>query len=173
MIVRAWSGLGQRFGILLRDEQLEIVVHPQSIIHSMVSYRDGSVLAQLGTPDMRTPIAHALAWPTRIEAGVKRLNLTDMGDLSFHKPDLVRFPCLALAFAAMREGSSAPVTLNAANEVAVQSFLDRHIRFDQIAEVVEQVLERSPLTAVNSLEDILQLDLAARAYANETIRDSL
>jgi 1-deoxy-D-xylulose-5-phosphate reductoisomerase len=151
-------------------EQLEVVVHPQSIIHSMVAYRDGSVLAQLGTPDMRTPIAHSLAWPERIEAGVERLNLTQVSALSFHEPDLERFPCLGLAFEAMSAGSSAPVSLNAANEIAVQSFLDSQIRFDQIAAVVASVLERSTLGAVNSLEEILSVDRTARAYANEIIR---
>jgi 1-deoxy-D-xylulose-5-phosphate reductoisomerase len=151
-------------------EQLEVVVHPQSIIHSMVAYRDGSVLAQLGAPDMRTPIAHSLAWPERIEAGVERLNLTQVSALSFHEPDLERFPCLGLAFEAMSAGSSAPVSLNAANEIAVQSFLDSQIRFDQIAAVVASVLERSALGAVNSLEEILSVDRTARAYANEIIR---
>jgi len=151
-------------------EQLDVVVHPQSIVHSMVAYCDGSVLAQLGTPDMRTPIAHSLAWPERIEAGVQRLNLTQVSALSFHEPDLQRFPCLGLAFEAMGAESSAAVSLNAANEIAVQSFLDRQIRFDQIAAVVASVLERSALSAVNSLEEILGVDQDARAYANEVIR---
>jgi 1-deoxy-D-xylulose-5-phosphate reductoisomerase len=150
--------------------QLDVVVHPQSIIHSMVAYRDGSVLAQLGTPDMRTPIAYALAWPERIEAGVDRLNLMKMGDLTFREPDLVRFPCLELAYAAMRDSASAPITLNAANEVAVQCFLDSQIRFDQIAAVVSQVLERAERCVVNNLEDVLGLDELARSQATEIIR---
>lgn len=151
--------------------QLEVVVHPQSIIHSMVAYRDGSVLAQMGTPDMRTPIAHALAWPERIESGVKRLKLTEMGDLSFRQPDLQRFPCLGLAYTAMRDGASAPVVLNAANEVAVQCFLDSGLRFDQIAAIVGRVLEKTGSSQVDSLADVMALDEAARAYAMEEIRN--
>jgi 1-deoxy-D-xylulose-5-phosphate reductoisomerase len=156
-----------------KPDQLEVVVHPQSIVHSMVAYRDGSVLAQLGTPDMRTPIAHALAWPERIEAGVERLNLTQMSDLTFRNPDLARFPCLGLAYAAMRESDSAAITLNAANEVAVQCFLDSEIRFDQIASVVSQVLEQAERSAVHNLEDIMALDQAARSYAREVIQEIL
>jgi len=150
---------------------LEVVVHPQSIVHSMVAYRDGSVLAQMGTPDMRTPIAHALAWPERIEAGVERLNLTRMSELTFREPDLERFPCLSLAYAAMRASASAAITLNAANEVAVEYFLDSRIRFDQIAAVVGQVLERADGTMVNSLEHVLEIDQTARSYAMERIRE--
>ncbi len=153
-----------------KPDQLEVVVHPQSIIHSMVAYRDGSVLAQLGTPDMRTPIAYALAWPKRIEAGVEPLDLTRMGDLTFREPDLNRFPCLGLAYSAMRDSASAPIILNAANEVAVQCFLDSQIRFDQITAVVSQVLERAERSAVNSLEDVLGLDRAARIQAMEVIK---
>ncbi|MDZ4731807.1 MAG: 1-deoxy-D-xylulose-5-phosphate reductoisomerase [Xanthomonadales bacterium] len=152
-----------------QPDQLDVVVHPQSIIHSMVAYRDGSVLAQLGTPDMRTPIAYALAWPERIEAGVQRLNLAQMSDLTFREPDLDRFPCLGLAYAAMSDSASAPITLNAANEVAVQCFLDSQIRFDQIAALVGQVLERAERSAVNSLEDVFELDRDARAQAKEVI----
>ena len=152
-------------------DQLEVVVHPQSIVHSMVAYRDGSVLAQLGTPDMRTPIAHALAWPDRIEAGVERLNLTRMGELTFREPDLERFPCLALAYAALRDSASAAITLNAANEVAVQCFLENRIRFDQIATVVAGVLERVASNTVNSLEQVLENDRSARHHAMEKIRE--
>jgi 1-deoxy-D-xylulose-5-phosphate reductoisomerase len=151
-------------------ELLEVVVHPQSIIHSMVVYRDGSMLAQLGTPDMRTPIAHTLAWPERIESGVQRLDLAAMSDLSFRQPDLKRFPCLGLAQASLRAGPGAPVTLNAANEVAVQSFLDSKLRFDQIAVIVGRVLERAGNIEVKSLPEVLGLDEAARAYALEEIR---
>ena len=148
-------------------EQIEVVVHPQSIVHSMVAYRDGSVLAQLGTPDMRTPIAHALAWPERIEAGVERLNLATMNDLSFRQPDLERFPCLGLAFDAMREGGSAPVTLNAANEIAVEAFLQGRIGFQSIAALVAAVMDASGTMAVNCLEDVLEEDARARSLANE------
>ena len=150
-------------------DQIEVLVHPQSIVHSMVAYRDGSVLAQMGTPDMRTPIAHALAWPRRIEAGVERLNLAQMNDLSFEKPDLARFPCLGLAFQAMRNGASAPVTLNAANEVAVDAFLDGRIGFDGIARLVGYVMERTAVTGVQNLDDVLEHDRQARQTANEWV----
>jgi 1-deoxy-D-xylulose-5-phosphate reductoisomerase len=151
-------------------DQIEVLVHPQSIVHSMVAYRDGSVLAQMGTPDMRTPIAHALAWPARIEAGVDRLNLAQMNDLSFEKPDLRRFPCLGLAFEAMASGASAPVTLNAANEIAVAAFLDGTIGFDGIPRLVADVMERIPLTAIENLEDVMQQDEQARREANNWVK---
>ena len=151
-------------------EQIEVLVHPQSIVHSMVAYRDGSVLAQMGTPDMRTPIAHALAWPGRIEAGVDRLNLAQMNDLSFEKPDLVRFPCLALAFEAMASGASAPVTLNAANEIAVAAFLDRKIGFDSIPRLVADVMERISISAIENLEDVMHQDRMARREANDWVK---
>lgn len=154
-------------------DQLEVVVHPQSIVHSMVAYCDGSVLAQLGTPDMRTPIAFALAWPERIAAGVEKLSLPRMGDLTFREPDLGRFPCLGLAYDAMREGASAPITLNAANEVAVQCFLDSRIRFDQIATVVSRVLEQAERGAVNGLDDVWSFDQLARIRAGEVIQELL
>ena len=150
-------------------DQIEVLVHPQSIVHSMVAYRDGSVLAQMGTPDMRTPIAHALAWPRRIEAGVERLNLARMNDLSFEQPDLARFPCLGLAFQALRSGASAPVTLNAANEVAVDAFLDSRIGFDGIARLVGDVMERTAVTGVQNLDDVLEHDRQARQTANEWV----
>ena len=150
-------------------DQIEVVVHPQSIVHSMVAYRDGSVLAQMGTPDMRTPIAYALAWPRRIEAGVERLNLAQMNDLSFEKPDLARFPCLGLAFQAMRSGASAPVTLNAANEVAVDAFLNGRIGFEGIARLVGDVMERTAVSGVQNLDDVLEHDRQARQTANEWV----
>jgi 1-deoxy-D-xylulose-5-phosphate reductoisomerase len=148
-----------------RPEQIEVLVHPQSIVHSMVAYRDGSVIAQLGTPDMRTPIANVLAWPGRIEAGVDRLQLAQMNDLSFREPDLARFPCLALAFEAMRRGDSAPAVLNAANEVAVERFLERRIGFDRIPEVVETVLERTAIRSLTCLGDVMAADREARETA--------
>jgi 1-deoxy-D-xylulose-5-phosphate reductoisomerase len=148
-----------------RPEQIEVLIHPQSIVHSMVAYRDGSVLAQMGTPDMRTPIAHALAWPQRIEAGVRRLNLAQMNDLSFREPDLQRFPCLVLAFEAMRRGGSAPATLNAANEIAVESFLEGRIGFDRIPQLVEATLERAELCRLDSLDEVLEHDREARRIA--------
>ena len=152
-------------------DQIEVVVHPQSIVHSMVAYRDGSVLAQMGMPDMRTPIAHALAWPRRIEAGVERLNLARMNDLSFEQPDLARFPCLGLAFQALRSGASAPVTLNAANEVAVDAFLNGRIGFDGIARLVGDVMERTAVTGVQNLDDVLEHDRQARQTANEWVEN--
>ncbi len=151
-------------------KQLEVLIHPQSIVHSMVAYRDGSVLAQLGNPDMRTPIAYALAWPERIEAGVERLNLAAMTDLSFRAPDMQRFPCLGLAFDAMREGESTPVVLNAANEVAVQAFLERQIRFDQIPTLVAKSLERAQPQPIGSVEDIVEHDAIARRQTFEIMQ---
>jgi 1-deoxy-D-xylulose-5-phosphate reductoisomerase len=150
-----------------RPEQIQVLVHPQSIVHSMVAYRDGSFIAQMGTPDMRTPIAHVLAWPQRIEAGVKRLNLAQMNDLSFSEPDLDRFPCLGLAFEAMRAGGSAPVTLNAANEVAVESFLANRIGFTRIPQLVSQVMDSVEVTTVSTLEEVLEQDRLARVKSRE------
>ena len=150
-----------------RPDQIEVLIHPQSIVHSMVSYRDGSILAQMGTPDMRTPIAHALAWPERIEAGVERLNLAQMNDLSFEEPDRGRFPCLGLAFEAMRRGDSAPATLNAANEVAVERFLEGRFDFDRIPQLVAAVMEQVPVTPLSSLEDVLEQDRLARRAAEQ------
>ena len=152
-----------------RPDQIEVLIHPQSIVHSMVAYRDGSILAQMGTPDMRTPIAHALAWPERIPAGVDRLDLARMNDLVFREPDLERFPCLGLAFDAMRRGDSAPASLNAANEVAVQSFLDGRLGFDRIPRLVGEVMDRIGVSPLNSLEDVLEQDRAARRIAEEHV----
>jgi 1-deoxy-D-xylulose-5-phosphate reductoisomerase len=149
--------------------QVEVVVHPQSVIHSMVEYMDGSVLAQMGNPDMRTPIAHALAWPERIESGVPSLDLYAVGRLDFEPPDIGRFPCLRLAYEAAARGGTAPAVLNAANEVAVQSFLDRRIGFLDIPRVIEKTL--SLVTAHDDvrLATILAEDARARAVAAETI----
>ncbi len=150
-------------------EQIEVVIHPQSMIHSMVEYLDGSVLAQLGNPDMRTPIAHALAWPQRLDAGVSFLDFARLARLEFQAPDFARFPCLQLAFAALEAGGTTPAILNAANEMAVQAFLDRRIRFTDIAAVVEQTLERISGRAVDGLTTILDDDARARATADERI----
>jgi 1-deoxy-D-xylulose-5-phosphate reductoisomerase len=152
-----------------RPDQIEVLIHPQSIVHSMVAYRDGSILAQMGTPDMRTPIAHALAWPERIEAGVKRLNLAQMNDLSFQEPDHQRFPCLQLAFEAMRRGDSAPAALNAANEVAVEHFLAGRFGFDRIPQLIAAVMEEVPVDSLNSLEDVLEQDRVARRKAAQKV----
>jgi len=149
---------------------IEVVVHPQSIIHSLVQYVDGSVLAQLGNPDMRTPIAHALAWPERIDAGVADLNLFDVARLDFKKPDLDCFPCLAIATAAAEAGKNAPAILNAANEVAVQAFLDNRISFMQIASVVEQTLNNQHLIEPESLAAVQECDEQARLYSSAYIK---
>ncbi|WP_455210390.1 1-deoxy-D-xylulose-5-phosphate reductoisomerase [Kaarinaea lacus] len=148
---------------------IQVVVHPQSIIHSMVQYSDGSVLAQLGNPDMRTPIAHALAWPERIEAGVENLDIFSVAHLDFGKPDYARFPCLRLAMEAVEQGGTSSAILNAANEVAVQAFLDHKIGFTHIASVIEQTLASVSSTAATSIETIMSADSAARHYANQMV----
>ena len=153
----------------LTPAQVEIVVHPQSIVHSLVEYRDGSLLAQLGSPDMRTPIAHALGWPDRIASGVEFLDLIRTGRLDFQAPDTVRFRCLALAQAAARAGGLQPVVLNAANEVAVQAFLERRLNFLEIAAVIEAVLTTTSGGAIGSLEDVLDADSEARRLAHERL----
>jgi 1-deoxy-D-xylulose-5-phosphate reductoisomerase len=150
-------------------EQIEVVIHPESIVHSLVEYVDGSVLAQLGNPDMRTPIAQALAWPERVAAGVAPLELAQIGALHFTVPDPARFPCLELACGALLAGGSAPATLNAANEVAVAAFLDRAIGFLDIAGVCAEALARLPARPVASLDDALEADRAGRALARELL----
>ncbi|MDQ0139563.1 1-deoxy-D-xylulose-5-phosphate reductoisomerase [Cupriavidus necator] len=146
-------------------ERIEVLIHPQSIVHSMVAYADGSVLAQLGNPDMRTPIAYGLAYPERIDAGVTALDLTIAGGLHFEKPDLVRFPCLGLAFDALRAAGVAPAVLNAANEVAVEAFLAGQVRFTDIAGIVRRVLEAAPGGPADTLEAVLSADALAREAA--------
>jgi 1-deoxy-D-xylulose-5-phosphate reductoisomerase len=146
-------------------ELIEVVIHPQSVIHSMVEYADGSVLAQLGNPDMRTPIAYALAYPERIDAGVTPLDLFKIGRLDFEKPDFARFPCLDLAYQALRRGGTAPAVLNAANEEAVAAFLDGKIPFRAIPSVIESVLGEIPVRDAASLPDVLDADAAARQAA--------
>lgn len=150
-------------------DQIDIVVHPQSIIHSLVQYVDGSVLAQMGNPDMRTPIAHALAWPKRINSGVSDLNLAEIAKLDFEEPDLVNFPCLGLAYEAARVGLDAPVVLNASNEVAVQAFLDGRIGFTQIAEVVADTMGHAIFKEPDSLSGVQESDKEARARSAEII----
>jgi 1-deoxy-D-xylulose-5-phosphate reductoisomerase len=149
----------------VEEDKIEILVHPQSVIHSMVDYVDGSVLAQLGTPDMRTPIAYAMAWPNRMEAPVPKLSLEDIQMLTFESPDPIRFPALRLAREALLAGNGAPTTLNAANEVAVERFLNMEISFLDIATVVEKALESLDNQAISNLDDIMEIDLAARAFA--------
>ena len=149
---------------------IEVVIHPESIVHSLVEYCDGSVLAQLGNPDMRTPIAHAMAWPRRIESGVKKLSLFDIATLNFEKPDPGRFPCLGLAREALAEGGTATAILNAANEVAVAAFLESRIRFTEIAEVVKRTLDGVSVQPAATLEQVLDADRRSRDYAREQYR---
>jgi 1-deoxy-D-xylulose-5-phosphate reductoisomerase len=148
-------------------DDIQVVVHPQSVIHSLVEYVDGSVLAQLGNPDMRTPIAYGLAYPERIDAGVAPLDLFKVATMNFTAPDFRRFPCLALAYQALRAAGTAPAILNAANEVAVAAFLDRQITFLSIPRVIEMVLEALPAGPVGSLEDVLAADDEARRAAQQ------
>jgi 1-deoxy-D-xylulose-5-phosphate reductoisomerase len=150
-------------------DQIDVVVHPQSVIHSMVQYVDGSVMAELGNPDMRTPIAHALAYPERIEAGVASLDLFEIAQLSFERPDLQRFPCLDLAYQALKAGGNAPAVLNAANEVAVEAFLDGHLAFLQIPRVISAALDAVEPGAVPNLEAVLAADEAGRRAASHSI----
>ena len=147
------------------EDRIEILVHPQSVIHSMVEYADGSVLAQLGTPDMRTPIAFALAWPKRMEAPAARLDLAALKSLTFEAPDLERFPALRLAREALKAGGAAPTILNAANEIAVASFLAGELGFLDIADVVEETLSAMPPQSIATLEDVMGVDIEARRVA--------
>jgi 1-deoxy-D-xylulose-5-phosphate reductoisomerase len=148
-------------------EQIQVVIHPQSIIHSMVEYVDGSVLAQLGNPDMRTPIAHALAYPERIECGVTPLDIFKVAQLDFEAPDFSKFPCLGLAYKALASGGSAPAILNAANEVAVEAFLKSRIPFTAIPSMIEQVMQVINPKDIFTLEDVLTADSLARETAYE------
>jgi 1-deoxy-D-xylulose-5-phosphate reductoisomerase len=158
------------FGLPL--EKIKVLIHPQSVVHSMVRYLDGSVLAQLGQPDMRTPIAYGLAWPERIEAGVAPLSLSQLANLHFSEPDFARFPCLSLAFEAAKVGGTAPAVLNAANEVAVAAFLERELPYLHIPVVVEKTLNAIVQTNGDSLEAILQVDAQARRIATQCIQSS-
>jgi 1-deoxy-D-xylulose-5-phosphate reductoisomerase len=153
-------------------ENIQVVVHRESVIHSLVQYVDGSVLAELGPPDMRTPIAQALAYPERIASGVEALDLSAVAALHFERPDFKRFPCLGLAYQALRDGESAPATLNAANEVAVERFLERRLGFVDIPGVIARVMERTPASRIESLDDVLAADAAARRAA-ERIADEI
>jgi 1-deoxy-D-xylulose-5-phosphate reductoisomerase len=150
-------------------ERIEVVIHPQSIVHSMVEYVDGSVIAQLSNPDMRVPIAHALAYPERIGSGARPLDLTMLKSLSFEQPDEKRFPCLGLAYAALRAGGTAPAVLNAANEVAVESFLDGRLAFTAIARVIEETLSDVPVRPAHDLPAVIHADEQARASARRRI----
>jgi 1-deoxy-D-xylulose-5-phosphate reductoisomerase len=146
-------------------ERIQVVIHPQSVIHSMVEYRDGSVVAQLGAPDMRTPIAFALAWPERIEAGVEPLDFATLGSLEFDRVDPLRFPCVRLASEVIRRGGTAPAALNAANEVAVEAFLAGRLPFTGIPEIIERVLHETPAEPLQSLDQVYAVDIEARGLA--------
>ncbi|MDD5328399.1 MAG: 1-deoxy-D-xylulose-5-phosphate reductoisomerase [Sulfuricella sp.] len=148
-------------------DRIQVVIHPQSVIHSMVEYIDGSVMAQLGNPDMRTPIAYALGFPERIDAGVPSLDLFKIARLDFEAPDTARFPCLALAYQALRHGGTAPAIMNAANEVAVEAFLAERIPFKAIPGMIENVLEQEGAGPVERLEDVIDADVRARTTARE------
>lgn len=154
-----------------QSDRVKVVLHPQSVIHSMVAYSDGSVLAQLGNPDMRTPIAHALAWPERISSGVAPLDLFEVARLDFEAPDFERFSCLRLAYEAIRRGGSCPAILNAANEVAVASFLEGGIPFTAIPQVIESVLASLPGGQETDLDALLSADAEARRCAEQMIRN--
>jgi len=152
-----------------RPDKIKVVLHPQSVIHSMVEYADGSVLAQMGNPDMRTPIAHALAWPERIESGVSSLDLFEIARLDFEAPDCRRFPCLSLAYQAIEQSGSAPAILNAANEIAVAAFLNRRVNFTAIPKIVESTLAALPIVNSQNLGELLEIDTEARCVAEQQI----
>ena len=148
-------------------ERIEVLIHAQSIVHSLVEFVDGSVMAQLSNPDMRVPIAHALAFPERIESGVLPLDLATIGQLSFERPDAQRFPCLALAYAALREGGTAPAVLSAANEVAVGAFLEGKLRYTAIPQVIERTLRHAPAMQADTVDAVLEADRSARRIASD------
>ncbi len=150
-------------------DRIRVVIHPQSIVHSLVEYKDGCVIAQLGVPDMRAPIAYAISWPERVESGVERLDLTRVGDLTFEEPDCERFPCLRLAYDALSEGGSMPAVLNAANEIAVHAFLNKNLKFTSIARVVERTMSAHEKRRVGSVDEILDVDAWARGHAKALI----
>ena len=149
---------------------MQVHIHPESIVHSLVAYRDGSILAQLGSPDMRTPIAYGLAWPDRIEAGVATLDLFAIGQLNFSPPDRSRFPCLHLAENAFREGGATPAVLNAANEIAVEAFLLERIGFTDIPGIIEDAITALDNTGAGSLEEVFAVDEQARVFSRNWLK---
>jgi len=153
-----------------QPSMVQVVLHSQSIIHSMVSYTDGSVLAQMGNPDMRTPIAHAMAWPERMLSGVEPLDIFEVAKLEFEKPDFERFPCLAMAYDALNEGGTATTVLNAANEIAVDAFLNKQLSFMNISRVIEKTLENTSIVEADNLNTILQADSAARLLSLDLVK---
>jgi 1-deoxy-D-xylulose-5-phosphate reductoisomerase len=172
MINKGLELIEARYLFGLPSERIRILIHPQSVVHSMVAFVDGSVLAQLGMPDMRIPIAYALAWPARIETPAPRLDLASIARLDFEEPDVDRFPALRLARAALEAGGAAPIVLNAANEVAVARFLAGHLRFPDIVTVVDETLQRSDLAAPRSVEDVLEIDSSTRVLASALLQES-
>ena len=156
--------------IFSHQDKIDVLIHPHSIVHSLVQYVDGSVLAQLGNPDMRTPIAHGLAWPERLVSGVEDLNLSEIAQLSFDKPDLDKFPCLQLAYNAAKQGGDAPAVLNAANEIAVKAFLDGKVCFSAIAKIVEKTLESFDFYEPESIAAVQDSDNRARVLAETVVK---
>ena len=150
---------------------VQVVIHPQSVIHSMVSYNDGSVLAQMGNPDMRTPIAHAMGWPERMKSGVEPLDIFEVAKLEFEKPDFNRFPCLSMAYESLKMGGTATTILNAANEIAVDAFLNKQLSFTNISKVIEKTLENTSSTDVNNLQTVLSADSDARQHARAWVQE--
>ena len=150
-------------------ERIDVVIHPESIIHSCVEYSDGSILSQMGTPDMRTPIAYALAYPNRIDTKVEKLKLSSIQKLTFFEPDLMKFPCLELAYESLKIKKSAPTILNAANEIAVEAFLNEQIKFLSISKVVEKTLNKASISPINSIKDVLDIDNESRLISMELI----
>lgn len=152
------------------QSQIEVLVHPESIIHSCVEYIDGSVLSQMGTPDMRTPISYTLAYPTRISTNVERLNLSKVGKLTFFPPSFDKFPCLSLAYESLKIQKSAPAILNAANEVAVEAFLNNKIKFISIPKIIEKTLNKTSFYDLNSIKEVIEVDKDARRYAEDLVK---
>jgi 1-deoxy-D-xylulose-5-phosphate reductoisomerase len=155
----------------LPSDRIRILIHPQSVVHSMVEYVDGSVLAQLGSPDMRIAIAYALAWPERVETPAQRLDLASIGRLDFEAPDLERFPALRLARAALEAGGASPIVLNAANEIAVARFLGGEIRFPDIVRLIAEALERVDHAGPRSIDDVLDIDRSTRARVDALVQE--
>ncbi|MGZ8236846.1 MAG: 1-deoxy-D-xylulose-5-phosphate reductoisomerase [Methylobacter sp.] len=153
----------------MSPSQIQVVIHPQSVIHSMVDYVDGTVLAQMGNPDMRIPIAYSMAWPERFDSGVEPLNIFDVGRMDFHEPNLERFPCLRLAYEAIAAGGIMPTVLNAANEIAVEAFLNEHVRFTDIPVIIERCMKKFEANAADTLEIILDADQKARLMSTQII----
>ena len=152
--------------------EIDVIIHPESIIHSCVEYMDGSILSQMGTPDMRTPISYALAYPERIKTNVKRLDLSQVGKLTFFKPNFEQYPCLELAYHSLKQKKSAPAILNAANEVAVDNFLRKNIKFLSIPKIVEKTLNKASICNINSIKDVMEIDKESRNIASEIIKSS-